>query len=274
MKKQEIGAYIITILLIFLAIIWIYPYIWLFISSFKPAEDIYTTFWPKSLTLDHYKFIFIMANRFERPFVRAFLNSLFISTTVTFSVIITSALVGYAISRIKFKTGQVLFNFTIWQMLFPGFMFMIPLFVLIRNFNWLNTYKALIVPSLTSAWGIFMFAQAFKTIPEDYVDAARMDGANDFWIIFRLMFPLAGSTASIVGLFTFIGIWDNFLWPLMVMKDYNKMPLSVLLASFNHEYASYIGPILAGSVIQTIPMVLIFLLLRKYFLQGISMSLR
>jgi len=215
-----------------------------------------------------------MANRFERPFVRAFLNSLFISTTVTFSVIITSALVGYAISRIKFKTGQVLFNFTIWQMLFPGFMFMIPLFVLIRNFNWLNTYKALIVPSLTSAWGIFMFAQAFKTIPEDYVDAARMDGANDFWIIFRLMFPLAGSTASIVGLFTFIGIWDNFLWPLMVMKDYNKMPLSVLLASFNHEYASYIGPILAGSVIQTIPMVLIFLLLRKYFLQGISMSLR
>ncbi|HCL99238.1 MAG TPA: carbohydrate ABC transporter permease [Fervidobacterium sp.] len=274
MKKQEIGAYIITFLLIFLAIVWIYPYIWLFISSFKPAEDIYTTFWPKSLTLDHYKFIFIMANRFERPFVRAFFNSLFISTTVTFSVIITSALVGYAISRIKFKAGRTLFNFTIWQMLFPGFMFMIPLFVLIRNFNWLNTYQALIVPSLTSAWGIFMFAQAFKTIPEDYVDAARMDGANDFWIIFRVMFPLAGSTASIVGLFTFIGIWDNFLWPLMVMKDYNKMPLSVLLASFNHEYASYIGPILAGSVIQTIPMVVIFLLLRRYFLQGISMSLR
>ncbi|HOA17594.1 MAG TPA: carbohydrate ABC transporter permease [Fervidobacterium sp.] len=274
MKKQEIGAYIITFLLIFLAIVWIYPYIWLFISSFKPAEDIYTTFWPKSLTLDHYKFIFIMANRFERPFVRAFFNSLFISTTVTFSVIITSALVGYAISRIKFKAGKTLFNFTIWQMLFPGFMFMIPLFVLIRNFNWLNTYQALIVPSLTSAWGIFMFAQAFKTIPEDYVDAARMDGANDFWIIFRVMFPLAGSTASIVGLFTFIGIWDNFLWPLMVMKDYNKMPLSVLLASFNHEYASYIGPILAGSVIQTIPMVVIFLLLRRYFLQGISMSLR
>jgi len=274
MKKQEIGAYIITIILIFLAIIWIYPYIWLFMSSFKPAEDIYTTFWPKSLTLDHYKFIFVMANRFERPFVRAFLNSLFISTTVTFSVIITSALVGYAISRIKFKAGKALFNFTIWQMLFPGFMFMIPLFVLIRNFNWLNTYQALIVPSLTSAWGIFMFAQAFKTIPEDYIDAARMDGANDFWITFRLMFPLAGSTASIVGLFTFIGIWDNFLWPLMVMKDYNKMPLSVLLASFNHEYASYIGPILAGSVIQTIPMVVIFLLLRRYFLQGISMSLR
>ncbi len=274
MKKQEIGAYIITFLLIFLAIVWIYPYIWLFISSFKPAEDIYTTFWPKSLTLDHYKFIFVMANRFERPFVRAFFNSLFISTTVTFSVIITSALVGYAISRIKFKAGRTLFNFTIWQMLFPGFMFMIPLFVMIRNFNWLNTYQALIVPSLTSAWGIFMFAQAFKTIPEDYVDAARMDGANDFWIIFRLMFPLAGSTASIVGLFTFIGIWDNFLWPLMVMKDYNRMPLSVLLASFNHEYASYIGPILAGSVIQTIPMVVIFLLLRRYFLQGISMSLR
>jgi multiple sugar transport system permease protein len=88
------------------------------------------------------------------------------------------------------------------------------------------------------------------------------------------MFPLARSTASIVGLFTFIGAWDNFLWPLIVMKDYNKMPLSVLLASFNHEYSSYVGPILAGSVIQTIPMVLIFLIFRKYFLQGISVSLK
>ncbi|AFG35829.1 carbohydrate ABC transporter membrane protein 2, CUT1 family [Fervidobacterium pennivorans DSM 9078] len=274
MRREKIASYIITFVLLFLAIVWIYPYLWLFISSFKPAEDIFTTFLPKRLTLEHYRFIFVMANRFERPFVRAFFNSLFISSTVTFSVIFTSMLIGYAISRINFKIGKAVFNFIIYQMLFPGFMFTIPMFILIRAFGWLNTYQALIVPSLTSSWGIFMFAQNFKSIPQDYIDAAKIDGANNFWIVLRIMLPLSRSTASIVGLFTFIGVWDNFLWPLMVMKDYKKMPLSVLLASFNHEYASYIGPVLAGAVIQTIPMVIIFLTLRNYFLQGISMSLR
>ncbi len=274
MRKERIVSWIITIVLLALAILWIYPYIWLIISSFKPAEDIYTTFIPKRLTLEHYKFIFLMANKFQRPFVRAFLNSLFITSTVTFSVLVTSAIIGYVVSKIEFKIGKYVFNFLIYQMLFPGFMFMIPMFILIRNLGWLNTYQALIVPSLTSSWGVFMFAQSFKTIPKDYIDAAKIDGANNFWIVFRIMLPLAKSTASIVGMFTFIGTWDNFLWPLMVMKDYNRMPLSVLLASFNHEYASYVGPVLAGAVIQTIPMVLIFLVLREYFLQGISMSLR
>ncbi|MGQ9856796.1 MAG: carbohydrate ABC transporter permease [Fervidobacterium sp.] len=274
MRKEKIISYVITFIMLFLALVWIYPYIWLFLSSFKPAEDIFTTFIPKKFSLEHYRFIFVMANKFERPFIRAFLNSLFISSTVTFSVVFTSMFIGYTLSRIKFKLGKAVYNFIIYQMLFPGFMFMIPMFILIRTFGWLNTYQALIVPSLTSSWGVFMFAQTFKTIPQDYIDAAKIDGASNFWVVIRIMFPLAKSTASIVGLFTFIGIWDNFLWPLMVMKDYKKMPLSVLLASFNHEYASYIGPVLAGAVIQTIPMVVIFLLLRNYFLQGISMSLR
>lgn len=274
MRKEKAISWIITFVFLSLALLWIYPYAWLVLSSFKPAEDIYTTFLPKRLTMQHYEFIFVMANKFQRPFIRAFLNSLFITTTVTFSVLLTSSVIGYVISRINFKIGKYLFNFIIYQMLFPGFMFIIPTFILIRSFGWLNTYKALIVPALTSSWGIFMFAQVFKTIPTDYIDAAKIDGANNIWIIFKIMLPLTKSTASIVGLFTFIGTWDNFLWPLMVMKDYNKMPLSVLLASFNHEYASYIGPVLAGAVIQTIPMVVIFIIFRNYFLQGISLSLR
>ncbi|MGE0033192.1 MAG: carbohydrate ABC transporter permease, partial [Pseudothermotoga sp.] len=169
---------------------------------------------------------------------------------------------------------RTVLNFILYQMHFPGFKFLIPLFMLIRALGLMNSYSALILPGLMSSWGAFMFAQSFKTIPDDYIDAAKLDGASRFWIVLRLMLPLTRSTASIVGLFTFIGAWDNFLWPLMVIKDYNKMPLAVLLATFNHEYAGYVGPIFAGAVLQTIPMVLIFLLLRKYFLQGISLSLR
>jgi len=199
---------------------------------------------------------------------------MFISLTVTFSVIFTSAIIGYSLSKIKFKGGNAVFNFIIFQMLFPGFLFIVPLYVLIRFLGLLNTLTAVIAPSLMSAWGIFMFTQSYKSIPDEYIEAAKMDGANDFWIIFRVMVPLAKSTASIVGLFTFIGIWDNFMWPLIVIKKYDKMPLAVLLASFNHEYGSYVGPLMAGAVIQTIPMVLIFLIFRKYFLQGISMALK
>ena len=265
---------LLYIILFAASLLWIYPYIWMFMSSFKPSSEIFTKFWPSHFTMEHYSFILKSAESMQRPFVRALFNSIFISMTVTFAVIITSAFIGYALSKINFKGRKALFNFIIFQMLFPGFMFIVPLYVLMRALGLLNTLSAVIVPGLMSAWGIFMFTQSYKSVPNEYIEAARMDGASDFWVILKLMIPLSRSTASIVGMFTFIGIWDNFMWPLIVIRDYNKMPLSVLLASFNKEYGSYVGPILAGSVIQTLPMVLIFLIFRKYFLQGISMSLK
>jgi len=274
MKKGRVGIWIFEILMLGIALIWLYPYIWLLLSSFKPQNEIYTTIIPSSLTLEHYEFIFSSAEKMERPFLRALGNSLFISVVVTFSVIVTSAFVGYAIAKIKFRGGRFLNHFTIFQMLFPGFMFILPLYIVIKNLGMYNSLAGLIVPSLFGAWGAFMFAQSLRALPDAYIESARIEGASEWKIIMKIMFPLVRSTASIVGLFTFIGIWDNFLWPLIVIQDYEKMPLSVLLASFNHEYASYIGPLLAGSVIQTIPMVLLFLIFRKYFLKGISVSLK
>lgn len=271
---KKISTIILYVILFAASLLWIYPYIWMTISSFKPSAEIFTNFWPTKFTLEHYRFILKTAKKMERNFIRALGNSIIISVTVTFSVIATSAVIGFAISKIRFKGSNMLFNFILFQMLFPGFMFIVPLYVLMRTLGLLDTLSAVIIPGLMSAWGIFMFAQSYKSIPDEYIEAARMDGANDLWIIVRVMLPLARSTASIVGLFTFIGIWDNFMWPLIVIRDYDKMPLSVLLASFNHEYGSYVGPLLAGSVIQTLPMVLIFLIFRKYFLQGISMSLK
>ncbi|GAB6188616.1 carbohydrate ABC transporter permease [Marinitoga arctica] len=271
---KKINTIIFHILMFILALIWLYPYIWLFMSSFKPSSEIYTRFWPTHFTLDHFKFIFESAEKMQRPFIRAFFNSIFISVTVTLSVILTSAIISYALAKIQFRGRNKIFNFLIFQMVFPGFMFTIPLYILIRNLGLLNTYSALILPSLMSGWGIFMITQSYRSTPNDYIEAAKMDGATDLWIIFKIMMPLNKSAISIISLFTFIGIWDNFMWPLIVMKNYNKMPLSVLLASFNHQYGAYIGPILAGSVIQTIPMVILFLIFRKYFLQGISITLK
>ncbi len=274
MKKKKIIDLVINIIMICLAAFWIYPYIWLLLSSVKPVDEIFTRFLPTRLTLDHYKFIFVTSERLERPFLRALFNSVFISVSVTALVIITSSLIGYALSRIEFRGAKITSSFILFQMLFPGFMFLIPLFVLMKTLGFLDSYLALIVPSAMSAWGIFMFSQAFKTIPQDYIDAAKMDGANRLWVIFRVLLPLSRTTASIVGLFTFIGTWDNFLWPLMIIKNPSKMPLAVLLAVFNHQYAGYIGPVLAGAVLQTMPMLIIFWLLRDYFVKGIAFTLK
>jgi len=273
-KKIQSGNLILHIVMFFLAIIWLYPYAWLFLASVKPSAEIYTRFLPTKFTLEHFRFILESAERMNRPFIRAFFISLFVSVTVTVCVIITSAIISFALSKYRFKARDGIFNFIIFQMVFPGFMFTIPLYILMRNMHLLNSFGALIIPFVMSGWGIFMMTQSFRGTPNDYIEAAKMDGASDLFIIFRIMLPLNNSVMAIVGLFTFIGVWDNFMWPLIVIQDYYKMPLSVLLASFNHEYGAYIGPVMAGSVIQTLPMVIIFIIFRKAFLQGISMSLK
>ncbi len=257
-----------------LSLLWIYPYFWMFLSSVKPSDEIFTRFLPTHFTLKSYSFIMTVAKDMGFPFVRGLLNSIFISVTVTLLVLLTSAIVGYAVAKVKFSGANALFNFVIYQMLFPGFMFTVPLYIVIRTLGFLDSYAAMILPAMMSAWGVFMFSQSFKSIPNEYIEAAKIDGANFFWIVFKVMVPLARSTMAIVTIFTFMGTWDNFMWPLIVMQDRAKMPLAVLLAMFNHSYGIYVGPLLAGAVIQTIPMVLIFIIFRKYFLQGISVSLK
>jgi len=273
-KRHKVTTIAFEIVMLTLALFWLYPYFWLVFSSLKPQREIYTQFWPSAFTLENYQFIFSTADKMNRDFIRALMNSLIVSLTVTASVVFTSALVGYAIAKFKFLGGTILKNFTIFQMLFPGFMFTIPTFVVVKALGLLNSLAGLIVPALFGAWGVFMFTQSFRNIPNDFIEAARMEGASETRIVLSIMIPIARSTASIVGLFTFIGIWDNFLTPLILISDYDKMPLSVLLASFNHEYGTQIGAVLSGSVIQTMPMVLLFLIFRKYFLEGIAVSFK
>ena len=273
-KRKKLSVFLFEVIMLILALFWLYPYFWLVFSSIKPQKEIYTQFWPSVFTMDNYRFIFDTAEKMNRDFLRALMNSIIISVTVTGSVVFTSAIVGYAVAKFRFLGGTILKNLTIFQMLFPGFMFTIPTFVVVKALGLLNSLAGLIIPALFGAWGVFMFTQSFRNVPNDFIEAARMEGASETRIVLSIMLPISRSTASIVGLFTFIGIWDNFLTPLILISDYEKMPLSVLLASFNHQYGSQIGAVLAGAVIQTIPMVLLFLLFRQFFLEGISVSFK
>ncbi|PCJ39351.1 MAG: sugar ABC transporter permease [Alphaproteobacteria bacterium] len=258
-----------------LAITWLYPYIWMVMASLKPTPEIYHTgLFSGTLTMDNYQFLFDSAEKLNRPFLRSLFNSFFITLTVTFSVVISSAFIGYAMAKIEFRGREQINNFIIFQMVVPGMVLMIPLFVLIKQLGLINTYSAMILPVMMSGWGIFMIAQSFKGTPNDYIDAAKLDRASLRQIIFNLMVPLNKAIVAIVALFTFTGTWDNFMWPLIVMSDVDKMPLSVLLATFSKQYGTDVGPVMAGSVLQALPLVLLFIIFRKYFLQGMSLSLK
>ncbi|PSU14420.1 carbohydrate ABC transporter permease [Photobacterium gaetbulicola] len=258
-----------------LALSWLYPYVWMFMASLKPSSEVYTTsLFGGNLSLDNYAFLFDTSDRADRPFLRTMFNSLFVSLTITASVVITSMYIAFSLAKLKFKGQEAFRGFLIFQMVFPAFMFILPQYVLIKELGMIDTYGAMILPFVMSGWGIFMMSQSFKGTPNDYIFAAKLDRANLWQVITQIMMPLNKSIIAIVALFTFTGAWDNFLWPLIVMQDAEKMPLSVLLASFSKSYGVYIGPVMAGSVIQTMPLLMLFILFRKHFLQGMSLSLK
>lgn len=274
-RRRSPGSWLIVCAMYGLALTWLYPYVWMLMASLKPSAQIYTaSLFGGTLSLDNFRFLFESAERIERPFLRALLNSVMVSVTVTVSVLVTSVYAAFAIVKLKCRWHRQLNAFLLFQMVWPTMLLTLPLFVLMRQLELLNTYTAMILPSMVSGWGVFMMAQAFKGTPNDYIDAARLDMASLGQILGNVMVPLNKSVIAIVGLFTFTGVWDNFMWPLVVVFDVHKMPLSVLLATFNKQYSAYLGPVMAGAVLQSLPLIVIFILFRKYFLQGMSLSLK
>lgn len=275
MKKLTPASLLLHAAMLILALTWLYPFIWMVMASLKPTAQIYTTsLFAGDVSLANYQFLFDNSNRADKPFMRTLFNSLFVSLTITFCVTVTAMLVGYAVAKTDFRGKNAFKNLLIVQMVFPAFMFIIPQFILMRELGLINSYSAMILPYAMSAWGIFMVSQSFKGTPNDYIHAAKLDRASLWSILRHVMMPLNKSILAIVALFTFSTAWDNFLWPLIVMRDADKMPFSVLLATFSKSWGIHLGPVLAGSVVQMLPVMLLFILFRKYFLQGMSLSLK
>jgi multiple sugar transport system permease protein len=275
LAKRSIGGWAATIAIYALALTWLYPFAWMVAASLKPAAQIYNTgLFEGDFTLDNFAFLFATADKLDRPFLGALGVSAVVTLTVTASVLLTSAFIAFALARMRFPGRKLFGDFLLLQMVIPTSMFILPLFVLVQQMGLLNTLGALILPSMMSGWGIYMMSQAFRTMPEEYFDAARLDRASLWQTVTKIVLPLNKSIIAIVALFTFTGTWDNFLWPLIVISDTDRMPLSVLLATFSKQYGGYAGPVMAGAVLQTLPLVLLFLLFRRHFLQGMSLSLK
>jgi len=272
---KSAGSWLITLAMYGLALSWLYPFVWMVMASLKPTPEIYTTsLFGGHLSLGNYDFLFSSATKLNRPFLGALGISFGVTITVTISVLVTSAFIAYALARIAFPLRERFRDFLLLQMVIPTMMFTLPMFVLIKELGLINSYGALIFPSMMSGWGIYMVSQSFKGMPQDYIDAANLDRARLWHIVLKIMVPLNKSIIAIVALFTFTGTWDNFMWPLIVISDVDKMPLSVLLATFSKHYGVYVGPVMAGAVLQTLPLVLLFIFFRRHFLQGMSLTLK
>ncbi|MEP9402183.1 carbohydrate ABC transporter permease [Sphingomonas sp. VNH70] len=273
--KRSPGGWAATIAIYALALTWLYPFVWMVAASLKPAAQIYgTSLFEGDFSLDNFRFLFATADKLDRPFLGALGVSAVVTLTVTASVLVTSAFIAFALARLRFPGNKLFGDFLLLQMVIPTGMFILPLFVLVKQLGLLNSLGALILPSMMSGWGIYMMAQSFKAMPEEYFDAARLDRAGLWQTVMRIVVPLNKSIIAIVALFTFTGTWDNFLWPLIAISDTDRMPLSVLLATFSKQYGGYAGPVMAGAVLQTLPLVLLFILFRRHFLQGMSLSLK
>jgi ABC-type glycerol-3-phosphate transport system permease component len=206
------------------------------------------------------------------PLLRAFANSLFVSVAVVITVLILGSMTGFALSRLQFRGRDMIFMLVILTMILPVQLILIPLYILMVKFGWVDTYLALIVPYAINAMSVLMFRQAFKTIPQDVIDAARIDGASDFSILFRVFWPLSVPTLITVGILTFMGIWNETLWPILTIRESELMVMPQLVALFvvGGAAESQLGVQLAAATMLALPIVIAYAFFQKYFIESMA----
>ncbi len=269
--QQKWFHYLINLLLILFAILMLLPFVWMFSTSLRLPKDSFTLppqWIPTTFDWDNYRQVFRLV-----PFWNFFFNSLFIATVTTAGQLLSCSLAAYAFARLRFPGKQVLFLVLMSSLMVPGYMTIVPVFAIIRKLNLADTAGALILPGLTSAFGIFLLRQFFMTIPLDLEDAARIDGASPPMIFRNVMLPLAAPAISVLAIFTFNGNWNDFFRPLIFLKTWSKFTLPLGLVTLRGvEGTGSISVVLAGVTLSVIPVVIVFLLAQQYLIEGITLT--
>lgn len=264
---------IVHLLLIAGAVITVLPFLWMALGSFKSTTEVFRV--PPTLLPD----VWLTKNYVDlfstRPFASWYANSLFIAGSQTLLVLFFSSLAGFGFGKYEFRGREFLFNVLIASMIIPFGTILIPLFVYMSKMGLIGTYSALIVPFMAPAFGIFMMKQFMASIPSELLDSARIDGASEFGIYFRIILPLLRPALGALTVFTFLGAWNSYLWPLIVLRDMARYTLPVGIATLialgagtKTEY----GMILAGSTLVTVPVITVFLSMQRQFVAGLTLG--
>lgn len=258
------------ILLVLAAIVFIYPFIWMVSASLSEERSITDmVLFPVDFTFGHYIKLFESI-----PIFRSLVNSIIVATIVTFSVLVFGSMVGYALARHRFRGRNFIFYLIVFTMTLPFQITLIPNYILMVEFGWTNTFAALIVPGLLNAFAILLFRQHFLSIPQDLIDAARIDGCNEFRILFQVLWPVSGPTLITVGIITFMTTWNDVLWPIIVIRDEKLMTMPQLVTLFAVGGRSFgqIGMKLASATLLATPIIIAYLIFQKYFIQSMAAS--
>ena len=270
--RRLLGRMAIYALLIIGAVPMAFPFYYMVASSLMTPDELIQipiTLWPHHPQWQTYPAVWHVI-----PFARMFANSMGVTLAITAGILLTSSLAGFGFAKYRFKGRDTVFLAVLSSMMVPFFVLLIPVYYIVKELGWLDSYQGLIVPNLVTAFGVFLMRQFIMTIPDELIDAARIDGAGEFWIFWRIIVPLVKPALSALGIFAFIYQWENFLWPLLILQTPSMFTVPIGLNSLR-SYADAqqnANLLMAGSVLAVMPSVIVFLLLQRQFVRGISMS--
>jgi len=258
-------------LLLFVGIaITLAPFVWMISTSFKSSESVfsYPPQWiPQNPTLEQYRALFREVN-----FLQFFKNSVVVAFAITLFSLFLNALGGFAFAKYRFPGREKIFALILATLMVPGQITMIPVFLMLKSIGLINSYWGLIIPAGASAFGIFLMRQFITTIPNDLIESARIDGCSEFRIFWSIILPLCKPVLAALGIFTFMGSWNAFLWPLIVMIKENMYTLPVALANLSGQYATKFGLLMAGAVVVVAPVLIVFILAQRYVIRGVAVT--
>lgn len=268
--KKKLCRLCVMLLLLLGAVVSLVPFYWLVRSSFMTMMEIYIMpplLWSRSTTLENLRTVFFA----DVPFFRYVLNTIVVVVPVVIGTVFSSSIAAYGFSRFRFPFRNGWFAVCLSSMLIPGAVTLIPGFLIWQKLGLVNTYGPLIIPAFFGggAYNIFLFRQFFMTIPKELDESARIDGAGTLRIYAQILLPLLRPVAIVVGLFTFMGTWNDFFGPLMILYDMDKYTIALGLQLFTSAYGSNYGAVMAGALVMTIPTVVLFFIGQRYFVEGI-----
>lgn len=252
-------------------LIMVLPFIYMVGTSFKPPPEVITwppTLLPRNPTLDNYRLL-----RTAAPFGRFFLNSVIMSSISTLGILLTSTLAGYIFSKFRFPGRDLLFLIVLSTAMVPFETYLIPLYLIAKDLKLINTYAGLAAPYVIMSFGIFLMRQNIgASLPDELLDAARIDGCSEWRIFWQVVVPLSRSAISALAILAFMQAWTAFIWPLILATERTMYTMEVGLSIFQHRFTIEYGGITAGSTISILPILLVFLLLRRHIIRGITLT--
>ena len=271
-RTKHITDTLSYVVLTAVALVMVFPFAWMVLSSLKTVREIYA--YPPRILPETFQWSNYLDAWRALPFDRFFLNSVLIAVATTVGTIVTCSMAGYSFARLRYPGRDAIFLVYLSTMTIPFPVLMIPLFIIARRLGMVDTLWGVVLPAIFSAWGTFMVRQFILTIPRDLDDAARLDGAGFFRVYRDIILPLIKPVVATLGIFTFLGAWNNFIWPLLMLSSTDNKTLPLGLQLFNSRQAMRVPwhQIMAASTFSVIPVLLIFILGQRYYIRGIALS--